>query len=405
MGEWKELPLGTLTTKIGSGATPSGGSNSYKLEGISLIRSQNVLDLGFSYDGLALIDDEQADGLRNVIVQKDDVLLNITGDSVARVCKVPEDVLPARVNQHVAIIRSDNSKLSSDFLLYYLQAIKETLLVYAEIGATRNALTKGMIENLPVTIPPLPEQKAIAEVLSSLDDKIDLLHRQNKTLESLAQTLFRQWFIEEADDSWKSSTLSEHTEVFRGLSYRGSGLAEIGNGLPMHNLNSIYEFGGYKNSGIKYYSGEYRDRHIVKAGDIIVANTEQGHEFRLIGSPAIVPDEFGAEGLFSQHIYRLLPLPSTYLTNQYLYYLLMAPQVREQIIGATNGSTVNMLAIQGLQLPEFKLPPHEKVVEFSSITANYWKKKRANHQQIISLTRTRDSLLPKLMSGEAIVKV
>ena len=87
-------------------------------------------------------------------------------------------------------------------------------------------------------LPAIAEQTAIAEVLSSLDDKIDLLHRQNKTLESLAETLFRQWFIEEADDSWESSTLSQHTEVFRGLSYRGSGLSEAGKGLPMHNLRS-----------------------------------------------------------------------------------------------------------------------------------------------------------------------
>lgn len=103
---WKECKLKDLTTKIGSGATPTGGDNSYKIEGISLIRSQNVLDFQFSYDGLAFIDDEQAAALHNVTVQSEDVLLNITGDSVARVCKVPEKVLPARVNQHVAIIRA-----------------------------------------------------------------------------------------------------------------------------------------------------------------------------------------------------------------------------------------------------------------------------------------------------------
>jgi type I restriction enzyme S subunit len=161
MDDWKEYKLIELTEKIGSGATPSGGSNSYKEEGISLIRSQNVLDLDFSYNGLAFIDDEQADKLSNVIVQVNDVLLNITGDSVARVCKVPKDVIPARVNQHVAIVRPKKSKLDNDFLLYYLQAIKRHLLVIAEIGATRNALTKGMIENLDFTIPEPPEQQAI----------------------------------------------------------------------------------------------------------------------------------------------------------------------------------------------------------------------------------------------------
>ena len=86
----------------------------------------------------------------------------------------------------------------------------------AEIGATRRALTKGMIEDLEVPLHPLPEQKAIASVLSSLDDKIDLLHRQNKTLEAMAETLFRQWFIEEAKDDWEEMLLSEVTKIAIG---------------------------------------------------------------------------------------------------------------------------------------------------------------------------------------------
>ena len=400
MSEWKEYKLGDLTTKIGSGATPTGGSNAYKMKGISLIRSQNVLDFKFSYEGLAFIDDEQANGLKNVIVKNNDVLLNITGDSVARVCKVPKEVLPARVNQHVAIIRIDECKTNSDFILYYLQSIKDFLLIYSEIGGTRNALTKAMIEILDILPPPPPKKPAIAEVLSSLDDKIDLLHRQNKTLEQLAETLFRQWFVEEAEESWEDTTLEKHTEVFRGLSYKGSGLTKEGNGVPMHNLNSIYEGGGYKFEGIKFYNGEYRDRHWVYPGDIIVTNTEQGHEHRLIGFPGIVPGSFGEKGIFSQHIYRLVPLKETFLSNQFLYHLLKSPRMREQIVGATNGSTVNMLSIDGLQISEFKMPPKEKVLHFSSIVGNYWNKKSKNTQQIRTLTQLRDTLLPKLMSGE-----
>ncbi|NJL76715.1 MAG: hypothetical protein HC892_18525 [Saprospiraceae bacterium] len=168
----------------------------------------------------------------------------------------------------------------------------------------------------------------------------------------------------------------------------------------MHNLNSVYEGGGYKYEGIKYYTGEYKDRHLIQPGSIIVTNTEQGHDFRLIGFPAIVPKTFGQKGLFSQHIYKLVPLNKSYLSNEFIYYLLMAPAVREQIIAATNGSTVNMLAIDGLQRPQFKLPPKELVDDFTFIVSNYWKKKTINQTQISTLTALRDTLLPKLMSGE-----
>ena len=143
---------------------------------------------------------------------------------------------------------------------------------------------------MKLEIPSLPEQQAIVQVLSSLDAKIDLLHRQNTTLEGLVETLFRQWFVEEVREDWETTTLDKHTEVFRGLSYKGSGLTTKELGLLMHNLNSVYEGGGYKYEGIKFYFGEYRERHLIDAGDVIVTNTEQGHELRLIGFPAIVPD-------------------------------------------------------------------------------------------------------------------
>ncbi|GAA3557710.1 restriction endonuclease subunit S [Snuella lapsa] len=145
MSEWDSVELKELTTKIGSGATPRGGQEAYKSEGISLIRSQNILDFSFSYNGLAFIDEDQAYALRNVEVQENDILINITGDSVARVAKVPSEVLPARVNQHVSILRSNQNKLDQDYLLYYLlnPIIKKHLLRIASDGATRNALTKS----------------------------------------------------------------------------------------------------------------------------------------------------------------------------------------------------------------------------------------------------------------------
>src|SRR5690554_4854061 len=106
---WKEVKLGDITEKIGSGSTPKGGSKVYVDRGISFIRSQNVLDFAFSKDGLVNIDEDAARKLDNVEVLANDILINITGDSVARTCLVPNEILPARVNQHVSIIRVDES--------------------------------------------------------------------------------------------------------------------------------------------------------------------------------------------------------------------------------------------------------------------------------------------------------
>nr|VFK62190.1 MAG: Predicted nucleotidyltransferase [Candidatus Kentron sp. TUN] len=108
LAKWEEFQLGEVCSKIGSGATPRGGSNVYFNKGsVALIRSQNVYNDGFSISGIVFISEQHAASLSNVVVEESDVLLNITGDSVARVCQVSSCILPARVNQHVAIIRTN----------------------------------------------------------------------------------------------------------------------------------------------------------------------------------------------------------------------------------------------------------------------------------------------------------
>ena len=197
--EWAQYKLGDICIKIGSGATPRGGKEVYLEEGpVALIRSQNVLDYSFSYGGLAYIDEDQANQLSNVEVENSDVLLNITGDSVARVCQVPNELLPARVNQHVAIIRPDRAKADAQFLKYYLlnPKFKNQMLAYASVGATRKALTKGMIEDFDIVLPAMTTQRRIAAILSALDDKIELNRQTNATLEAIAQTLFKEWFVD-----------------------------------------------------------------------------------------------------------------------------------------------------------------------------------------------------------------
>jgi type I restriction enzyme S subunit len=247
--------------------------NSYKDEGISLIRSQNVLDLQFTTDGLAFIDDEQADGLKNVIVEEKDVLLNITGDSVARVCMVPNFVLPARVNQHVSIIRADTERTLPEYLLYNLISQKEELLMQSEIGATRKAITKGMIEQFELKIPPFEEQRAIASVLSSLDDKIDLLHRKNQTLEKMAETLFRQWFlpagrhgVENPNPDWEERPLSSIATFLNGLACQKYPPQNDVDKLP---VLKIKELRNGISEDCDWCTTEVDEKYIVKNGDVI----------------------------------------------------------------------------------------------------------------------------------------
>ena len=202
---WVENKLKSITTKIGSGATPRGGGESYKDEGISLIRSLNVHDLGFKYAKLAFLDDAQADELSNVEVQRRDVLLNITGASVARCAIVPDDVLPARVNQHVSIIRPVAEKLDADFLHYLLisRPYKDQLLKTGEEGgSTRQAITKAQIQDFTVEYPAkLKDQKIIVVKLDAMLAETQRLariyERKLAALAELKKSLLHQAFTGE----------------------------------------------------------------------------------------------------------------------------------------------------------------------------------------------------------------
>ncbi|MCE2156134.1 restriction endonuclease subunit S [Streptococcus thermophilus] len=191
MSEWKSLS--SITSKIGSGSTPRGGNSVYSDSGISFIRSQNVLDMDFSTENLAFINDSQAEKLNNVIVEKNDILLNITGDSIARCTVVPEEILPARVNQHVSIIRCKNTE-ESKYVMYYLQYMKKYLLQISKVGGTRNALTKEAIGKLPIKIS--DDCNKISKILDNIDKKIQINNKINQELEAMAKTLYDYWFVQ-----------------------------------------------------------------------------------------------------------------------------------------------------------------------------------------------------------------
>jgi type I restriction enzyme S subunit len=206
----------------------------------------------------------------------------------------------------------------------------------SQVGTPGIATPLASLRSIKVRLPPISEQRAISALLGVLDDKIELNRQMNDTLEATARAIFKSWFIDFDPvrgtatapedirglfpdrlvdsplgpmlEGWEVAPLGEHVEVTRGLSYSGSALAD--KGMPLHNLNSVLEGGGYKYGGIKHYAGEYRARDLVEPGDVIVANTEQGHRFLLIGCPALVPRTFGEQGLFSHHLYRVRPAPA-----------------------------------------------------------------------------------------------
>lgn len=189
-----KMPLQKICSKIGSGATPKGGKTAYISEGISLIRSTNVFDFNFEYGDLAHINQSQADALANVIVEPNDVLFNITGVSVARCCMVPADVLPARVNQHVMIVRPIMGETMSYYIMFTLCAAdnKAKLLGIGQSGSTREAINKQELESFEIPIPDETTLNQFSSSAKSLYENIYSNVKEIRVLDEMKKVLLAQ---------------------------------------------------------------------------------------------------------------------------------------------------------------------------------------------------------------------
>ena len=188
---WVRVPLGSLATKIGSGFTPRGGASVYLSDGTPLIRSQNVYDDSFDDDGLAYLSADVADSMSGVTVESRDILLNITGASVARCCMAPERYLPARVNQHVMIVRIDSTLADPFFVHRYINSdsCKRQLLSYAQKGSTREALTKSMVAKFDVTMPGTELMRQFGGIAADMFSQRENLASQNVKLRAARDLL------------------------------------------------------------------------------------------------------------------------------------------------------------------------------------------------------------------------
>lgn len=195
--DWNILKLVDVTTKIGSGATPRGGKESYIEKGVSLIRSLNIHDNKFKVKNLAFIDELQASKLKNVIIEEEDVLINITGASVARCTIVPSEILPARVNQHVSILRCLKQKVNPHFLLHLIispNSKVKLLGVGSSNAATRESITKDQLESFEIIVPPIELQNQFVEKIYLIEKQKDLAAQELKESEDLFNSLLQKAF-------------------------------------------------------------------------------------------------------------------------------------------------------------------------------------------------------------------
>lgn len=424
---WRTEPLSDLCSFLGRGAAPV-----YVDEGGILVFNQKCVRSG----RLSFISARRSDsGAKHVradrLLQSFDVLVNSTGvgtlGRVAQVLQLPE---PATVDSHVTIVRADPSKVLPRFLGFALRELETEIETLAEGSTGQTELSRTRLGALLIQVPPERDQRAIVDILDALDRKLELNRKMFDVLGEIVRALFRSWFVDfdpvrakaqgreaelppsvaalfpdrlevsevgEIPAGWTVTDLGAHVTVAKGLSYKGAGLVE--SGMPLHNLNSVHEGGGYKYEGIKYYNGDFADRHVVHPGDVVVANTEQGHDRLLIGYAAIIPRTFGQAGIFSHHLYRVRPQSKSCVTPALLSHMLNSVTLHDIVSRYANGTTVNMLPVDGLRLPRFALAPAELIRIFDEFACLVHERQQGLVDEVQTLRAVVDALASKLVSG------
>ncbi len=406
-----------MCLKIGSGATPRGGKDVYLEAGeVALIRSQNVYNDRFKRSGLAFISQEHADQLRNVEVRQNDVLLNITGDSVARVCQVPADVIPARVNQHVAIIRPESCRLDPKFLRFYLASpqMQAEMHSMAAAGATRNALTKGMIGSFQVPLATIEVQRAIAGLLGTLEDKIDLNRRMNETLEAMARAIFKGWFVDFGPTRAKMEGRAPYLapelwDLFpdalddedKPVGWGQGALSDIADS-PRRNVSPADV-----SDDTPYIGLEHMPRRSIALSDWegagkVKSNKTQFHRGEvLFGKLRPYFHKVGIaplDGICSTDI--VVAVPRAQEWGEFTLACLSSDEFVDYTNRTSTGTKMPRTSWKMMAQYKVSLPPEQVVCAYQGVARPLLDRLCANIRETSALAQTRDLLLPKLMSGE-----
>ena len=334
-------------------------------------------------------------------------------------------------NQSCYGIDAKKKYINNEYLFYLLKTKIQELKSISH-GSVFDTITRDTFDNIYVSLPSKAKQKSIAHILGMLDDKIELNQKMNQTLEEIAKTIFKSWFVDfdpvrakaggfptgipseisdlfpdelveseigEIPKGWEAHSLGTFTNLTKGRSYKSS---ELQNSLTaLVTLKSFLRGGGYRPDGLKSYVGAYKPEQIIREGDLLVALTDVTQAADVIGKPAIARKSSAHNTLVaSLDVGIVRPLDRGIVTREYCYYLMLTNRYTAHSLGYTSGTTVLHLAKDAVSNFRFCLPPESLIRHFSELICTTHQRIFVAERENEILSELRDTLLPKLISGE-----
>jgi type I restriction enzyme S subunit len=401
MSEWQECKLGDIGVVV-TGKTPSSKNLDDFGHDIPFVTPTDYRNyhkaVSFAGRYLSYAGTEK---LKNKILPPQSVMVTCIGSDMG---KVAINSIPVVTNQQINSIISNISKVDPDFLYYKLVESYDVLRSYGLAGTALPIVNKTDFEGITVLLPPLPEQRAIAGVLSSLDDKTDLLHRQNKTLEGMAEALWRKMFVEGADPGWKKGRLGDVVEETIGGDW-GEDI-QSNDLIPVIclrgvDLQHIKESGFSSEAPIRFIKPTSLEKRKLNENEILIAGSGIGPIGKSIPINSAVLKCYLYPVIYSNFCKRLRAESKemAYFIEFMIYQFYKEGELDQFHMG----TSVPNFNLKDLLNYEITIPPRDIISFFSSLLTDSYTKKFTN--QIRTLSRLRDTLLPKLMSGEVRVKL
>ncbi len=441
------LPRGWERSTLGAACERGGGNiqtgpfgsqlhaSDYRPVGTPSIMPQNLGDNRVIADGIARVGDSDANRLRRYLVREGDIVYSRRGDVEKRALIGPHEdgwlcgtgCLRVRLGENGADPR---------YASYYLghPAVREWIVRHAH-GATMPNLNTAILSACPFVAPPIPEQRAIAYVLGTLDDKIELNRRMNATLEAMVRALFRSWFVDfdpvrakmdgrdtglpkdiadlfpdrlvvselgEIPEGWESTRLDNVATITKGRSYRRREL--VASDTALVTLKSFARGGGYRTEGLKSFGGAYKSEQVVQPGEVIVACTDVTQAAEVVGRSAVVGETSSFRTLVASLDVLIVRPKNAAPGRAFVHYVTGTENFVTHALARTTGTTVLHLSKDAVASFPFALPPRRLTERFGHLADSLRARIQANASAVELLADVRNTLLPKLVSGELRVR-
>lgn len=386
MNNWKKCKLGDIG-KVITGKTPSAKNPEDWGNDMCFITPTDYKDYRkIASSSIRKLSNIGIERLKNKILPPKSIMVTCIGSDMG---KVAVNKNPSITNQQINSIIPYEKVADADFVYYLLVSMYDTLRTYGLDGTAVPILNKSDFETIEILLPSLEEQRQIAAILSSIDDKIELLHEQNKTLEELAQTLFRHYFIENPNPSWQEKPLSDFGNIICGKT-------------PSKKVDEYY------NGDIPFI--KIPDMHgnifVFKTNECLSELGSQTQINKFIPKKSICISCIATVGVVSmnafeshtnQQINSIIPKKEHYRYFLYLYMKHLYDYLQSMASGGTATANLNTRDFSNIHI---LMPDEEMMINFNGKTSEYFDKIFKNLEQIQTLENMRDILIPKLLNGE-----